>query len=616
MDSDKTTPISFKPRDGSAIKPKPKGTVERDTTAALRELSQAAKSAKQTTTDTMTASRGISVGWVAIIALVVGLATSLVVPLRYACTATISLTGEAAAEFTPGYRDKLWAHAGNAFNDTGNLSARPNWIVESTNADQLRIVLVTTDTDQGKEKIKEIANTFLEQIANEKERLRTTPDEAERALSEYVAALKARLEDAQSRIEEDIRTNSSDDPRFARDEMLNRWREMSREFTDVRSRLAAARETVDELEQSPPPTHGIVPSHVRREALAEDDALKQDLSELEVQLSATKAQMLAVWKETKGRLDELQSAALTAKQLTDGQTNHRNRDQTGLRIASFVAEATRYEDDLTKFNNAWSDEFNRLEAMSPDAHSAKILDLYEDIRSELSEFLFQATERLASLRTYTQTMGERLSDNARNHVLYSEVTRIFQTLQNAHHRFEFSAGGIEANSNFRLDAALRSARGLRRRSVARIRAIDERLEKHAHEQAIERQRQALANARNNVKQVRNQANSKVNEIISLQEELNVKNRLSEEFLTAVLRAEYASSLADLTQQDLALTEEKLDHLRSIRLASVDNVQLELASITASSRPINMNDPIKLALFAAIATFVTIFGAQWYLGKSG
>jgi len=178
--------------------------------------------------------------------------------------------------------------------------------------------------------------------------------------------------------------------------------------------------------------------------------------------------LLNVWQLSAGRLDLLTTAAdelsRTASQ-SDATPLPPNIQAV---VLGLVHDSDAYRQTLTKYTEVWTIEFTSLQRMEVDPASAELLDRYQRVRMLLSDFLFAASQRLSAVRAHLSVLGGQAGDNARHHVLQSNLTRAFQATQTAHHRFEFAAGGIDTPDNFRLDAALRSARGLRRRILEQI----------------------------------------------------------------------------------------------------------------------------------------------------
>jgi hypothetical protein len=256
-----------------------------------------------------------------------------------------------------------------------------------------------------------------------------------------------------------------------------------------------------------------------------------------------------------------------------------------------------------------------LRKLEVDPYSSEVLDVYERSRRRLNDFLFDAAKRLATMRSHVRAIAEGTSDNARHYVSRSNLVRAFQTMQAAHHRFEFAAGTIETPDNFRLDAALKSTRGLRRRSKDRIRAIDEALQARAAERTRKRRIEELTEAERLVEQVRTATDRTVDELIALQEELNLGAEQSEAFLRAVLKAEIATARLKLTQEDLALATERLGELAAERVSTAQAAEIKFVSAGVVGGPVNLGQRLGTGALAAVLTFAVVLLAQWWITRN-
>jgi hypothetical protein len=232
----------------------------------------------------------------------------------------------------------------------------------------------------------------------------------------------------------------------------------------------------------------------------------------------------------------------------------------------------------------------------------------------LNDFLFHSAKRLAALRTLVQETANGSIDNARYYVLQSDLTRGFQAVQTAHHRFEFAAGELEASDNFRLDAASRSARGLRRRSQKRIRLIDERLQADAAGRARQQRELELAETRRFMQDVRERVDKTVEELVSLQEELNLNTTQREEFLRAILQRDLIKSQSEQTKRDLLGIQEQVRQLTAKRTAGAEANRLELVSCEVIDGPINLQERCRTGGIGAVLTFLALALGQWWITR--
>jgi hypothetical protein len=513
-----------------------------------------------------------------------------------------------------------------------------HWFVDAPAAGLLRLCLTTSDPEADTQHLRQLAQGYLAEVAARTGAARANPSEAEAMLSQFAAELQARLNETRAKVEESVASLPESDPRQRRDALLSRWRVLQEEFLQARDDLARASAELARLEAEPEPTHGIVSHEDRNEALSADTALQQDLRELEVNLTELKLHLLNVWQESAGELehlgiaaDELLATHAPGSDQLDGRSrateraagfSPRGRSQPDRlegrthKLAGGSAEevAGRYRELLDTFSNAWNRDFAAFRRLEVDPLSSDMLTIHQRLRSALNDFLFSSSTYLAALRAGVVTLGAGAEDRAQLHVFESNVVRSFQAVQTAHRRFEFAAAAIETRDNFRLDTALRSARGLRRRSQQRIKGIDERLQREAQQHAREQRDEALAVARKKIEGLRSAAGQVVEDLVTLQTELNLSVDVSEDFLRSALRAELTEHQAGTTRADLAKTEGRLQDLVDRRTSAFDDVTIELVDCGVIAGPVNLGQRLRIGGIGALATLLVVGIGQWWLNR--
>jgi hypothetical protein len=547
----------------------------------------------------------------------IGVALTFAGPFEYRCTATLRIGGEASAERCAAYRkellDYLWERVGTLV-DTGVAPRR--WLVDSPAAGLLRICVNTSDRKAGVSYARSIADGYCNKMQALSARTRTTPTEAEGILAEYLTELQTRLSDAQSQVDAAIETLPQTDPSEHRDTLVSRWKTLRSNFAVARQQLAEVSAGLDRVRSEPEPTHGMVTREERASEMAADEALQQDLRELAVNLTELKAHLLGVWRQTGDPLGQLTSAVGELIDTTTQVDGGGPRFGKVSEIEALAASAQEFRAALTAFAEAWNSEFAALAQLEVDPLSGEGLDIHQHLRRRLNDYLFGVAKRLAAMRLQVQAIGADSSDTARHHVFLSNLMRAFQTVQAAHHRFEFAAGSIETPDNFRIDAALTSARGLRRRSQDRIHVIEERLQERAAERTRKRRLEDLTNAEQFIAMVRTATDKTVDDMVALQEELNLGAAQSEAFLRAVLRAEVATSRLELVRNDLGKTEDRLRELSARRTSAADAGDIEVVSYETSGRPVNLNERLRIGGIGAVLALVTVLFGQWWIARRG
>lgn len=561
-------------------------------------------------------------------AILVGAVLTVAGGFEYRCAATLQITGQASPERCASYRKELldysWARAAEM---SGAGVIPRHWFVDSPGQNLLRLCVTTSDREAGVDYVRSIATGFRQEMQAIAAAARDTPTKAEEMLTAQVGKLRTRLGEAQDHVGAAIAAFPETDPSEHRQALLGRWQDLQSGFGSARRQLTDASASVARLQSAPQPTHGLVSAEQRREALEADDALRQDLRELAVNLTELKLHLLNVWQRSAGPMERLvlltdsllettssDRDELIAQQIPLVGGAHPTIQQDAPRDTALVVTIRDYRDMLEAFADDWNHEFTTAKRLQVDPYSGEILDVYQHARRRLNDFLFDAAKRLASMRAQVHGLADDPTDTARHHVFQSNLVRAFQTMQSAHHRFEFAAGTIETPDNFRLDAALRAARGLRRRSQEMIQAIEEKLQERAAQAARKRRMQDLTEAKRIVEEVRSATDLTVDELLALQEELNISAERSEAFLRVVLKAEVATARLELTRADLHKAEDLLQRLAAQRAAVDDRTDVELISCGVVNRPVNLARRLRVGALGAALVFLTVLLAQWWITR--
>ena len=545
--------------------------------------------------------------------LLVGVALVLAEPFQHQCGATFKIAGTNVQHRMEFYRKELLEHAwAELANHPDDRSGSARWQVDLPAPDQLRICLTTADQQRGIDRASVLARGFLSRLNTLTHEIRTTPTESENVLSAYVSELQTRLTDAQVQLEAAIKTLPADDPRGDRDAMLAKWENLRSDFSTARERLDRAAEESNRLLAESEPTHGIVTVEERREAFLADSGLQQDLKELGATLTELKRHMLEVWRRASEPLRQAELAS--AVYIEDLSRRGAGELPTEIRaiVDTLAKQTAEYREAMSTFAQAWSAEFSALSHREIDPESGDVLDGYQRSRSLLNDFLFNGGQRLSSLRAEVNALARKPTDHVLHHVLQSELTRGFQELQSAHHRFEFAAGSLETPENFRLDSAIRIARGLRRRTTDQMRTLEERLQSHAADRARNERMRAVASIEDVLRATRAASDKTVDELVALQDGLNQTASLSEAFVASVLRAELANSRLQITQEDLERTQGQLLEFAARRAATNTSADLTLVSCGVVQASVNLPERLHFGAVGAGVTFLAVLLGQLLL----
>jgi len=548
-------------------------------------------------------------------AILVGAAIALAARLEYRCAATFEIHPAPSDAVRAHYRKELLHYAWREF-AAADEEARtaPAWLVESPSEAQLRLSLTTTDRTAGLERVKTLAHGFTTVMAELAEKARATPTEGERLLEAYGDELDQSLDDAQRQLDAALAKLPSDDPNDRRQALRTQWSELRAAFSTAREQVNETSAQYRRLVSEGEPTHALVSVETRDAAFQADKSLQQDLAELTVALTEVKSLTLTVWQHATTPMQRLVDATGALGQAITAAAPETLPPATRAQLAPVQTALNDYLDRLNTFREAWAADFADLRETPTDAYTAAVLDRHRSIARALGDFLFASARALSQLRAAVNNLNEGRSDLARDHVLRSTLVREFHKVQNAHHRFEFAAGDVQSMEYFRLDSALKSARGLRRRTKARMDQIDLELQTEAIESARRQRVAETQAAKRLMEKVRDTADETIDSLVDLQEDLNLSADLSEEFQRAMLKVEVATSRFRLTQSYLDQTRSRLRDLQAKRLKPEHPSRIELQRCEVLGSAVDWTQRIRTGGVGAALTLLTVLLGQWWVSR--
>ena len=336
---------------------------------------------------------------------------------------------------------------------------------------------------------------------------------------------------------------------------------------------------------------------------------QQDRAELRVQLAAVRAELLEVWQDASPRLDDLIAAAGTLEQL--GQNPHAST-ATGDHRATLeraTEAAADYRRRLGDLVRSWTKEFVTLQQDQPDPAAARVLDTHQRVTDLLGDFLFEASTTLTAVRDQVHSLNELSNDQARHHVLVADLTRAFHTLQAAHHQFEFAACQVRTGGNFRLAAAVKSARGLLRRTQYRLQELDRRLAERARQQARQARDDRIAELEQHCTELRALQQTGVEAIFEVQDRIDRVTSQAEDHVSATATAQAAARRADEIRTEIDQTRDSLTDLQARRKVPVRPEAVHLISRHVDSSPSNLNRRMAYGWAAAVTAFLALMLIQ-------
>lgn len=541
-------------------------------------------------------------GWTLIIvsAALIGLAAAAAVPLEYRAAARFRIpVGKSLTDAD--WSADLW-RAALAAADTGGF--RPDRMsIEQPELGRRTFWVASTDRAGALKFARRVSTEFEAVIARRAAELRTTPASHEQLLSQQGEKLREQIAAAERTADQAVGALPRSDPRVNREALLARWNALRTDWSASRETLAQSLAETERLKAQPEPSAGMVSADERRTAMEADVPLQQDIRELTVRLSELRLHLLKVWQSSAGRLEQLTQAADAACQAASAADITKVPANLAAAINAFSQELDSLRGLLASFSESWTAEFTALQRSEIDALAADVLEVNERVRKSLHDFLFASSQKLSAARTQLKAFGGDPAVSARHHVLHSDLTRAFQALQTARHRFEFAAGTIDTPENFRLDASLRAARGLRRRTQERTESIEKRLADEAVQRARRQQQQALAAAAQAVESVRNATAETAEKLFELQEGLLSAGQMTEEFVAGLLRAEVAAQRVQTLRNDLAALQATIAEEQSRRLAAADALKVELLSCDVAGYDLRPRHRFQVGIVVTLVAFV-------------
>lgn len=498
----------------------------------------------------------------------------------------------------------------------GGPDRGPAWEVAADGrGNTLRLNIVAEDPARGEEALRGVTEAYLARLGAAAEAALPGRSEAQRLLEQRLAQLRSALSRT-VRHERDTRAAlPAESPLHRRQAVRERLARKRRDFAAQRGRLDIAIRRLEELKASPIARHLPPDPLLRERAMLADVELQQALGELQVRLSAVRAHLLDVWQETAPVLEELIAAAGDVEQLglMKGGAASARPSACGEAALERAAEAAGdYHRLLTTFAQAWTKEFIGLReaGVAPVGHGpTRVLDLAERLPRTLGDLLFTSSAKLTAIREQVRQVSERSDDQARHHVLIANLTRGFHALQSAHHRFEFAASMVRPANNFRLAAALKSADGLRRRTLRREQAIDLQLQREAREAAVQARQDEMAEVEQQIAELRAAGQAHVDAILGIQDRIDEVTSAADRYTSAKATAAALAQRIDELAAEIARTEQQLAELAASHQIPVRPQAVRVVSRQVERTPANLYRRMAYGWAAGATTFLGLMLVQ-------
>ncbi len=611
-DTHHSKPTSFSSTRTGSARDKPIHSEQPSNTHSLDALSAASSAYEKMSPSSQRSRFQFSLALTLVAPIMVGLALASLGPLEYLSAATIKISGASVHTDGPKLKNLLLQHAWSNDNTHPKPSTTRVWSVVLPKSNLIQLLVQGGDRRKDLEMLRAKADTFVATFAAKHQREKNTKSDGEQVLSTYAKQLEQKLATVQAKIDESQK-QISDDPTAQRTQLSQRWSTIRNQFKSSREDLSAASAELGALRSTLEPTHGVVTRNERKRGIEVNRGLVQDLRELRVNLTELKTQMLTVWQQCVVKLDAVETSQQKFSNTLSTAPPH---SPAGLAAEKTTTHVQQYIEASAAFRSQWSQEFAALRQLDVDPLTGNVLAVYRRVRKLLSTFLFDSGRYVTDLRKDIQIINEDPQDEARTHVWRSEAIRHFHELQNAHHKFEFAATELESRDNYKLDMALRSAKGLYRRSKQQIEAIDTTLSATALDRAIHEHHQSLAAAEHRLETIRATYDHIVGQLVTLQDDLQISAGLNETFLKNAMQIEMSKHDRNFAKTSLETTAKQLGKLEALRLAQLGDIELTLMDCAVIDGPLDLAKRLKLGSIGALITLLAVGLGQWWLTKRG
>lgn len=537
--------------------------------------------------------------WLAIAPLFVGTIVTLVGTFEYRAIAFFQ-TPPPVEKHRANLLDALWQ------TEREQVALR-SWEVEPAGGGRLRAEIICSDRTAAETIFRQIAQTLNQRMEDEARRARQTPGLAERLVSELMARLEPDAERTHADLENHNHRLPGEEPSETQRRLQEALEAHTRSLASLRSAKQRVETRLDRLDRTPQPTSGWVdPDEKKAAHLARED-LRQDIEQLNMKLSLGRRHLAEVWQQASPRLDELVLASTKLEHVLGD--NRRTGEAEQKRRNRIRTRSGHYRRRLESFARRWTETFTALANQPGDPLAPRLFHFQRRLADLLGEFSFHAGKLIDAMRDDVRELGNQTHDAARRHRIRSQVLRAFHRLESEHRQLEFVASDVLPRNNFRLDAAIRSARGLHYRVRQAVAAIDQRLEADAiarDRQQRQARRESLLKER---ERITGQVDDQMDTILSLQTELLDTIPQARDSLERAHRIDSLRRRLELLRKTFADDQELLAALRKQREAAQGIEPIRLMNYTIDQTPSNLPERLLWGGVAALITLLAMLSFQ-------
>lgn len=369
------------------------------------------------------------------------------------------------------------------------------------------------------------------------------------------------------------------DPLDTRNILLKNLTDSAATYTMLRDREDQAAQRVLLLDTRLPTTQVQVSPQQRGIGYARRTDLEQDMKQLTVQLTLARRSLEGVWQNASPSLDELIAAASRLGRIDPVYHNASAGGDHRTTIERFLEQTGHYRRRLAAFAPRWTGIFTKMRRQTIDPLAPRLFDTQNQLHELLSDFAFYGDRLLGNMRSEIRALDERPPHPARSHALVSQIKRAFNRLESQHLQFEFVASDVLRRNNFRLDSAVRSARGLHRRIQHAVAEVDDQLEAEALAKAKEQNRRQRRLAAAELEQIRREATVSSDATVEMLSELLASIPKCEQSLRSSLLAGADALRRSDLQTQLAVCENTMESLDTADFALRRVAKVEIIDYT-------------------------------------
>lgn len=361
---------------------------------------------------------------------------------------------------------------------------------------------------------------------------------------------------------------------------------------------------IDRFEARPPEPK-VDPEDAEAAYAARAD-LQQDLQQLRVQLTLGRRHLEDVWQTASPRLDDLLAATAAVVRIGSGAAARAAAPDCRRRLDALIDKVKVYQQRLKVFAEKWTRTLVTMRLEPIDPKTPRLFAVQERLQTLLGEFTFHSDKLMEDMRDRVRSLDPQSARQSRNHQLVSQATRSFQRFETDHRQFEFNASDVFRRNNFRLDSAVKSARGLHRRIRDNIAAIDRRLETEALDRARKERQVEIDTARRQLRDVREAIYTAVEGILAWQADLAAAIPEHDRYVRAAWIVEAAEHRLTEAERELLEWQKLLQSYENDRQAGVQaSYAIRRTERAVDPTPSNLPRRVTIATAAGVLTFVTL-----------